>query len=47
MVRKLSLYEEVAIFYIISFKIGLFGTVKYCSFPAFLIYNQLYGLCEL
>ena len=45
--KKLSLFKEVAIFSIISFKIGFIGTVKYCSFPAFLIYNQFYGLCEL
>ena len=35
--KKLSLFKEVAIFSIISFKIGFIGTVKYCSFPAFLL----------
>ena len=45
--KKLSLFKEVAIFSIISFKIGFIGTGKYCSFPAFLVHNQFYGLCEL
>ena len=36
---KLSLFEEVAIFSIIGFKIGVIGTEKICSFPAFLVKN--------
>ena len=35
--KKLSLFREVAIFSIISFKIGFIDTVKYCFFPAFLV----------
>ena len=35
--KKLSLFKEVAIFSIISFKIGFIGTVKHCFFPAFLV----------
>ena len=35
--KKFSLFTEVAIFSIISFKIGLIGIVKYCFFPAFLV----------
>ena len=35
--KKLSLFKEVAIFSIISFKIGFIGIVKYCFFPAFLV----------
>ena len=31
--KKLSLFKEVAIFSIISFKIGFIGTVKHCFFP--------------
>ena len=45
--KKLTLFKEVAIFSIISFKIDFIDTVKYCFFPAFLVKNQLYGLCEL
>ena len=33
--KKLTLFKEVAIFSIIGFKIGVIGTVKYCSFQAF------------
>ena len=33
--KKLSLFEEVAIFSIISFKIGFIVTVKHCFFPHF------------
>ena len=33
--EKLSLFKEVAIFSIIGFNLGVIGTVKYCSFPAF------------
>ena len=35
--KKLSLFKEVIIFSIISFKIDFIGIVKYCFFPAFLI----------
>ena len=35
--KKLTLYKEVAIFSIISFKIGFIGIVIYCYFPVFLI----------
>ena len=35
--KKLSLFKEVAIFSIISFKIGFIGIVKYCFFPVFLV----------
>ena len=42
--KKLSLYNEVIIFSIISFKIDFIGTVKYCYFPGFLVYNQPNGL---
>ena len=35
--KKLSLYESVAIFSIISFKIGFVGFVIKCYFPVFLI----------
>ena len=34
--KKLSIFKEVAVFSIINFKIGFIGTVKYCSFRAFL-----------
>ena len=34
--KKLSLFQEVAIFSIISFKIGFIVIVKYYFFPAFL-----------
>ena len=30
-----------------QFEIGFFGTMKYFSFRASLVQNQLYGLCEL
>ena len=33
--KKLSLFEEVEIFSIISFKIGFIGIVKDCYFPVF------------
>ena len=35
--KKLSLIKEVAIFSIISFKIGSIGIVIWCYFPAFLV----------
>ena len=35
--KKLSLFKEVIISSIISFKIGFIGIVKYCFFPAFLV----------
>ena len=35
--KMLSLFKEVIIFSIISFKIGFIGIVKYCFFPAFLV----------
>ena len=35
--KELSLFKEVIIFSIISFKIGFNGIVKYCFFPAFLV----------
>ena len=35
--NKLSLFKEVIISSIISFKIGFTGIVKYCFFPAFLV----------
>ena len=35
--KKLSLFKEVAIFSIISFKIGFIGIVIYSYFPVFLI----------
>ena len=44
--KKLSLFKEVAVFSIISFKF-FFGILKYCYFPVFLVQNQFYGLCEL
>ena len=31
--KKLSIFREVAVFSIISFKIGFIDTVKYCFFP--------------
>ena len=35
--KKLTLFEEVAIFSIIVFKNRFYWIVKYCSFPAFLV----------
>ena len=35
--KKLSLFKEVAIFSLISFKIAFSGLVKYCIFPTFLV----------
>ena len=35
--KKLSIFKEVAIFSIISFKIAFSGLVKYCSFTTFLV----------
>ena len=45
--KELSLFKEVAIFSIFSFKIGFIGAVKYQIFPAFWFENKLYGPCEL
>ena len=35
--KKLPLFKEVAIFSIISFKIGFVSIVKYCYFLVFLV----------
>ena len=37
--KKLTLFKEVAIFSIMSFKLGFIGIVKYCFFPAVLVKN--------
>ena len=37
--KKLTLFKEVAIFSIISFKIGSISIVKNCFFPAVLVKN--------
>ena len=43
--KKLSLFKEVAIFFMISFRIGFMGTGKYCSF--LFLYRQLQTIFEL
>ena len=46
--KKLSLFKEVAIFSINSFKIGFIGTVKHCFFPHFWFRTSCMGYvnCE-
>ena len=46
--NKLSLFEEVAFFSIISFKIAINGFEKYCYFPLNLVRTSFMGYvnCE-